>query len=148
MKTANNGVKIELDNFHHQPFQTLTGKVRLTGPVTAAKMELRVFWFTRGRGDEEAEICHRLSINTQEKLSGFSWKLPAAPYSFAGQLITMAWAVEVVDEKENSLDLVPFLLSPSGEEMQLDYIPDESRSGKFKQRLERMAASNSKRTNR
>ena len=148
MKTTSQGVQIELDHFHHQPFQPLTGRVRVTGPITAKQMELRVFWFTRGRGDEEAEICHRLPLNAQEGASEFSWKLPAAPYSFAGQLITLAWAVEVVDERENSLDLVPFLLSPSGEEVQLEAIPDKSKRGKLKQKMGRMAASKENRTSR
>lgn len=148
MKTDKQGVDIELDHFHHQPFQPLTGRVRVTAPVVAKEMELRVFWFTRGRGDEEAEICHHLRINAQEGVTEFSWKLPAAPYSFAGHLITLAWAIEVVDEKEDSLDLVPFLLSPTGEEIQLEAIPDESKRGKFKQKLERMASSQINRTNR
>ena len=132
---SNNGLEIELDHFNHQPFDALKGRVRLTGPSTAKSLELRIFWFTRGRGDEEAEILHRIELNPQQLLSDFSWELPAAPYSFAGQLITLAWAVEVVDENEQSLDLVPFLLSPSGEEIQLEAIPDTSPRGKFLKKI-------------
>ena len=79
---------------------------------------------------KKLEILHRIDLSPQQMLSDFSWELPAAPYSFAGQLITLAWAVEVVDENEQSLDLVPFLLSPSGEELQLEAIPDTSRKAK------------------
>ena len=132
---SNNGLEIELDHFHHQPFQNIKGRVRLTAPSTAQSLELRIFWFTRGRGDEEAEILHRIDLSPQQMLSDFSWELPAAPYSFAGQLITLAWAVEVVDENEQSLDLVPFLLSPSGEELQLEAIPDTSPRGKLLQKI-------------
>lgn len=118
-------IEIELDHFHHQPFQMLSGKVRVTGPVKAKKLELRIFWFTRGRGDEEAEIVHRQSIDPNQALSDFAWQLPSQPYSFAGQLITLAWAVELVDAKERSLDLVPFLLSPNGAELQLEVVADD-----------------------
>ena len=145
MNQAPKEAAIELDHFHHQPYQLLTGRVRLTSALKDRKLELRVFWFTRGRADEEAGIRYRIPLTPQEELTEFSWKLPATPYSFAGQLITLAWAVEVVDEKERSLDLVPFLLSPTGEEIQLDYIPDDSRVGKFKKRFKQKATSHTKR---
>ena len=134
MSTAPKSFQIELDHFHHQPFQKLSGRVRATGQNKAASLELRIFWFTRGRGDEEASIQHRIAIEPQHSVSEFSWQLPATPYSFAGQLITLAWAVELVDKKENSLDLVPFLLSPSGEELQLDVVSDKSK-GQTKQKF-------------
>ena len=142
---SHSGLEIELEHFNHQPFQNLKGRVRLAAPSTAQSLELRIFWFTRGRGDEEAEILHRIELNPQQLLSDFSWQLPAAPYSFAGQLITLAWAVEVVDENEQSLDLVPFLLSPSGEEIQLEAIPDLSRKGKLKEKLEKRFGTPNKR---
>lgn len=135
MSTPDNAVEIELDHFNHQPFQALSGRVKITGPIAAKSIQLRVFWFTQGRGDEEAEVVHRMTIDPHELVTAFNWKLPAAPYSFAGQLITMAWAVEVVDNKENSLDLVPFLLSPSGEEIQLEAVPDTSKKGKLAERF-------------
>lgn len=139
MSNSTSGIEIELDHFHHQPFQELKGKIRVTATTPPKSMELRVFWFTRGRGDEEALIVHRIELNTNQQLSEFSWTLPAAPYSFAGQLITLAWAVEVVDHKEQSLDLVPFLLSPSGEELQLEKVADDSSKGKFRARLSEKA---------
>ena len=142
---SNNGLEIELDHFNHQPFQALKGRVRLTAPSSAQSLELRVFWFTRGRGDEEAEILHRIELNPHQLLSDFSWELPAAPYSFAGQLITLAWAVEVVDQDEQSLDLVPFLLSPTGEEIQLEAIPDDSPQGRLKDKLEKRLGPRNKR---
>lgn len=135
MNDTNPGIQIELDNFHHQPFQELRGKVRITAANPPRSLELRIFWFTKGRGDEEASVVHRLSLNPTQALTDFIWELPAAPYSFAGQLITLAWAVEVVDERENSLDLVPFLLSPSGEEVQLEALPDHTLKGKLAKRF-------------
>lgn len=135
MSSESKSIEVELDHFHHQPFQTLSGKVRAVAPVSARSMELRVFWFTRGRGDEEAKIVHRIELSPDQPIQDFSWKLPAAPYSFAGQLITLAWAVEVVDEKESPLDLVPFLLSPTGEEVQLESVPDNSLKGRLERKL-------------
>lgn len=145
MSNANKTVEIELDHFHHQPFQQLTGKVRVLAETASQAMELRIFWFTQGRGDEEVGIEHRQKVTPQQGLAHFSFQLPAHPYSFAGQLITLAWAVEVVDEKENSLDLVPFLLSPTGEEMQLEVVPDNTRTGRLKQKLEEKFAARSQR---
>lgn len=139
MSATTSGIEIELDHFHHQPFQELKGKVRVTTLSPPESMELRIFWFTRGRGDEEATIVHRLAIAPNQALTDFSWKLPSMPYSFAGQLITLAWAVEVVDKKENSLDLVPFLLSPNGEELQLEKVADNSKLGKLRDRMAKKA---------
>jgi hypothetical protein len=123
--SASEPLKIELDHFHLQPFQNLTGRIRRMGAFSATSLELRLFWFTRGRGDEDASIIQRQSVNPEAPEINFSWKLPAAPYSFAGQLITLAWAVELVDENEQSFDLVPFLLSPTGQELQLEAVPDK-----------------------
>lgn len=113
-------LQIELDHFHLQPFQELRGRLCQTGAITATSLRLRLFWFTRGRGDEDAEVIAEHEVTLDQAEQPFSFPLPAGPYSFAGQLITLAWAVELVDEKEHSLDLVPFLLSPTGEEIQLE----------------------------
>ena len=140
MNAKPNPVEIELDHFHHQPFQSLSGTVKIHAPIDAPQLELRVFWFTRGRGDEEAEISYQMEIDPQKHATPFSFQLPASPYSFAGQLITLAWAVEVVDHRDNSLNLVPFLLSPTGEELQLEEITDNSKSGRLRQKRNKQFA--------
>lgn len=132
-------LQIELDHFHHQPFQTISGRVIRNDHPMDKDLELRIFWFTRGRGDEEASIQHQSTISAGQSLTPFSWKLPAAPYSFAGRLITLAWAVEVVNHKEQSLELVPFLLSPTGEEIELEVIPDPPGNGRLKDRFKKLS---------
>lgn len=118
-------LQIELDHFHLQPFQELRGRIRKTGSHNARSLRLRLFWFTRGRGDEDTTIVEEQTIAAEQVEVGFLFKLPEGPYSFAGQLITLAWAVELVDEKENALDFVPFLLSPTGEEIQLEAVANQ-----------------------
>ena len=61
-------------------------------------VEVRLFWFTTGKGSQDVGIVRTLRTEAPG-VSGqreFSMRLPEGPYSFSGRLITLAWAIEVV----------------------------------------------------
>jgi len=91
--------------------------------------EVRLIWFTRGRGDRDSGIV------AAEELAGpqatdrrrFSFPIPAGPYSVSGKLISLVWAVEAVLEPGGRAARTEITVSPVGREIVL--YPDLESSG-------------------
>lgn len=61
-------------------------------------MELRLIWATLGPGERDFAIAETIPLPRPlaEERRPFSLKLPTAPYSFRGSLISLAWTLELV----------------------------------------------------
>ncbi len=111
---------IELAAETVKPFGTLKGTVRWQRSDRPPSLELRVFWMTRGRGTEEVEVVTVVPGKLEpDGTAEFSIKLPGVPWSFSGQLISVSWAVELVDDQGVACGMESFVLSPDGEVRQL-----------------------------
>lgn len=116
META----KIELETATVKPFGVLGGTVRWQRSERPPSLELRVFWMTRGRGTEEVNVVTVVPGSLEaDGTAEFSIKLPGVPWSFSGQLISVSWAVELVDDQGEGWAMAEFVLSPDGEVRQL-----------------------------
>jgi hypothetical protein len=104
-----------------RPGETLEGVAgwRLDKPPKS--IELRLFWFTRGKGTEDAGVVDQARFEAPQLEEGrrFSLTLPAGPFSFSGQLISLIWALELVVEPGDHSTRVDLVMSPSGEEILL-----------------------------
>ncbi len=82
---------------------------------------LRLFWFTEGKGTCDVGVVEELSLPHQlAELSGtFRFTLPAAPYSFCGQLITLKWAIELLVDKGDLVERLDLIVSPWVEQVSL-----------------------------
>jgi hypothetical protein len=72
--------------------------LKITGDISRWPIEVRLFWYTQGKGTRDVEVVDSLRVDNPEP-SGhtrFSFQLPAGPYSFSGRLITLDWAIEAV----------------------------------------------------
>lgn len=103
------------------PGSTISGKVIWTAPPTTKKIELRLFWFTEGRGTQDIELADEQSWDAQGHTEqAFEFTLPLEPYSFSGKLISLQWALEAVTlPKEHATAKKVFTLSPNGKELVL-----------------------------
>jgi len=112
-------VRDERRSFH--PGETVEGVAgwRLDQPPKA--VELRLFWFTRGKGTEDVGVINQLNFPEPQPEEGrkFSFVLPAEPFSFSGQLISLIWALELVVEPGELSTRVELVMSPTGEEILL-----------------------------
>lgn len=96
------------------PGETVTGELVWMSP---GAVEIRLFWFTEGRGTQDVGVVARKEFSAGEIKGGFSFTLPAMPYSFSGQLVAVKWALELVDEDEESLVQQKIIVSPTAEEV-------------------------------
>lgn len=103
------------------PGDVLPGAVGWEFPIPPKAMELRLLWYTQGKGTEDV---HRVDTITFANLQSaearpFQFQLPAAPYSFSGKLISLIWAVELVALPGKESTRLEFVLGPQGKEVLL-----------------------------
>ena len=81
-------------------------------------VEARLCWFTQGKGTQDITI-----VETQPATPAMRgeqrvrFKLPSAPYSFSGRLVSLIWAVELV--ADDLAERWEFQLGPQGKEVLL-----------------------------
>jgi hypothetical protein len=81
-----------------KPGEQLRGAVKWRLEEEAAALEIRLFWFTTGKGTRDVGIVANRRIERPE-IAGtmaFEFRVPRGPYSFSGRLITLGWAIEAV----------------------------------------------------
>lgn len=98
-------------------------------PSAPASLEARLVWFTRGRGSDDAEIVRSQRVPSPAAAGHqvFTFKLPEAPYSFSGKLISLIWALELVAEPGAKNARAEFVMSPTRNEITLVSLPDAPR---------------------
>lgn len=118
-------LRIELNggrtNFRSGELVRGIAKWELTdGDVRA--VELRLFWYTEGKGDQDIEIVHveRFDVAGTLGEEPFAFRLPMQPYSFSGKLITLQWALELLPgSRARRAHRVEIVVSPTGDEILL-----------------------------
>lgn len=94
-----------------RPGDTVAGSARWrldeAGPI-----ELRPIWFTRGIGSRDSAIVETVDLGlVSQGERGFSFQLPAEPYSFSGSLVSLVWGLELVAGARS--ELIELVLSPT-----------------------------------
>ncbi|HQH25839.1 MAG TPA: hypothetical protein PLP17_00470 [Oligoflexia bacterium] len=104
------------------PGDMLRGRIRWSCAETPKTAELRLFWYTRGKGTAHSELVEGLRYDRAgpSESHNFDFKLPLAPYSFSGKLITLTWALELDIEGCSDPAVEEFVVSPFGKEVQLN----------------------------
>lgn len=104
-----------------RPGDVVDGTVRWQLAAPPAKIELRLFWHTEGRGDQDVGVIETVPFENPGAVDqrSFRVRLPEGPYSFSGKLITLAWGLEAVAQPGDWSGRIPITLSPTGEEIRL-----------------------------
>jgi hypothetical protein len=102
-----------------EPAETIRGTVSWRMEDDPRTLELRLFWYTKGKGDQDVEVVDKVSLQGAAGRTDFSFTLPEEPYSFSGRLISLVWALELVSEGPDETCRFEFVLSPTGEEILL-----------------------------
>ena len=103
------------------PGQSIDGTVGWQLEDAPRTAVLRLFWYTEGRGTQDVGVVEELNLPTNlAQLSGtFRFTVPAAPYSFQGQLIALKWAIELLLNKQKLVERIELVVSPWVEQVSL-----------------------------
>ncbi len=117
-------LRIEVDGGRHwfSPGATLSGRVVWRLEDDAEAIELRLFWFTSGKGTEDVAIIDSVRTDAAGRAGdqGFTFPLPDGPYSFSGSLITLTWALELVAIPHGTTERIEFVMAPTPVEVRLE----------------------------
>ena len=82
----------------YTPNETVSGTVLWSKLTNTERLETRLIWFTQGKGDRDFAIVESISIPVSNEAgkARFQFSAPTRPFSFSGKLISLVWAVEVV----------------------------------------------------
>lgn len=107
--------------YFFRPGETIEGTVSWRFDEAPRSVELRLFWYTEGKGDQDVEIAATFPFEAPgaEDRRGFRLEAPAEPWSFSGKLISLTWALEAVAEPGAKAARTEILLSPTGSEILL-----------------------------
>jgi len=115
-------IDVDGDRTWFLPGETVTGRAVWRLEDDAESVDLRVFWYTSGKGTEDVAIIdsvHAEAAGTAGEL-GFSFPLPNGPYSFSGSLITLTWALEIVALPLGTTQRIDLIVAPTPVEIRLD----------------------------
>ncbi|MCP4898582.1 MAG: hypothetical protein GY906_16540 [bacterium] len=109
-------VKLNLveDKMWFEPGASLQGQVAWSFDSEPDRLELRLFWYTEGRGTQDISIIDS-KVLEEPGLNGsmeLTFRIPEGPYSFSGKLITLKWAIEAISEPENLVERIELLIGP------------------------------------
>lgn len=123
-----------------RPAEMIEGVAAWSLPVAPKDAEVRLFWFTEGKGTMDVGVVatERFSNLLSQDARPFRLQIPDGPLSVDGRLVSVKWALELVATatRESVLrwDLV---VSPTGRPIQLGEIPAEEKAKKGWLRVER-----------
>jgi hypothetical protein len=115
---------------HYRPGEEIVGAAGWKLPAAPKSAEVRLFWFTRGKGIEDVEVAAtvRFDAPQAEEARPFRFVAPAAPSSFSGRLISLVWALELVLEPGGHSARCELTLAPDGREILIGAAARKGRS--------------------
>jgi len=123
------GLRDDVLAFH--PGETIEGAVLWELPKTPSLAEVRLLWFTRGKGTEDGETVATVNfdIPSAGDTRQFSFTAPNGPYSFSGTLIALIWAIEFVAKPGDEFERLEIVIAPEAREIVLPRIEQKKIAG-------------------
>ncbi|MBN2310523.1 MAG: hypothetical protein JXR94_16230 [Candidatus Hydrogenedentes bacterium] len=124
------GIVLDNDTARFTPGEAVAGRVTWAFDAPPEALELRLFWRTEGKGDEDVSVVETVRIDGPG-LSGeraFEFPAPEGPYSFSGKLISLIWALELLAVSGKESARQDIVLSSDGAEIVLGTVtaPEEA----------------------
>jgi hypothetical protein len=103
------------------PGEVVVGTVSWQLDRPAQTAELRLFWYTQGKGDQDMGVVSTVPFANPglQDRQPFRVTLPDGPFSFSGKLISLAWALELVVEPSSRASRTEITVSPTRMEILL-----------------------------
>ncbi|KPK37951.1 MAG: hypothetical protein AMJ65_13520 [Phycisphaerae bacterium SG8_4] len=120
-------IQLEQNKTALRPGDVVAGTVSWKLEEQVRQVELRLLWYTQGKGDEDAGLVETMTF-AQPSLSdqrSFRFTLPNGPYSFSGSLISLTWTLELSTRPGDNCERKEITVSPTGREILLQGLTDE-----------------------
>lgn len=115
-------IEIHLDGGDaYAPGQPVSGSVSWELETPATGVEVRLFWYTRGKGTTDVQVvkAQQFAAPGASGRHDFKFMLPEEPYGFSGKLISLVWALEAVVQPGERSQRVELVVGPGGREVLL-----------------------------
>ena len=115
-----NDIKLKIEKEHYAPKENIQVSLHWDLMDVAENIiEVHLFWYTEGRGDEDMEIIEtqEIKLNAKSGSKDLIFVAPLQPYSFSGKYIALTWAIEAVMQKSKISALEIFYLTPFHEKI-------------------------------
>ena len=114
-----------------RPGETIAGAVLWELEKVPALAEVRLLWFTRGKGTEDGATVETVTFDAAPAADTreFSFAAPNGPYSFSGTLIALIWAVEFVAKPGGEFQRIEIMIAPGAKEIALPRIKQPAHKG-------------------
>lgn len=105
-----------------RPADEVAGKALWILDEPPKAVEVRLFWYTQGKGTVDVNVADRVRVEAPPARGEreFRFRLPDAPYSFSGKLISLVWALELVALPSDETERLEIVVSPTGFEVFLE----------------------------
>jgi hypothetical protein len=109
-----------------RPGEEITGAAGWEMDKPPQAVEVRLIWFTRGKGTEDVGLVETVRFDQPKAAEArpVRFVLPAEPCSFSGRLISLRWALELVALPDKQSARLEFVLGPEGREVVLPHAPE------------------------
>ncbi|MDJ0852594.1 MAG: hypothetical protein QNK04_29850 [Myxococcota bacterium] len=114
-------IRIEGGRTGFEPGAMLRGTLAWALGDPPEAVELRLLWYTRGRGDQDVGVARTLRIESTgaQGSSPFELEAPSGPYSCSGRLVSICWALEAVAKPGKNTARTELVIAPGGREVDL-----------------------------
>lgn len=104
------------------PGEDISGQIAWKDlPVDCERLEIRLIWYTQGKGDQDFGIADS-SVISKPAVQGsasYGFTAPHRPYTMQGKLLQLCWAVEVVSFPSHQTQKQELTISPNRAAIQL-----------------------------
>ena len=109
----------------YEPGAELRGRVSWELETPAKRVEVRLFWYTRGKGTTDVQVVkiQRYDVVGVRGEHDFRFVLPEEPYGFSGKLISLVWALEAIADPGDRSVRLELVVAPGAKEIQLGSVP-------------------------
>jgi hypothetical protein len=109
----------------YEPGAEVRGRVSWELESPAKRVEVRLFWYTRGKGTTDVQVVkiQRFDVVGLRGQHDFRFVLPEEPYSFSGKLISLVWALEAIAEPGDRSVRLELVVAPGAKEIALATVP-------------------------
>jgi hypothetical protein len=114
-------ITLDQDSHGFTPGEVVSGRVQWAADREPTDVELRLFWYTSGKGTSDIGVVEAISFDRPQRSDTrmFRFTLPHEPYSFSGKLISLIWAIELIVGPNAEAERFEFVMSPTRSEILL-----------------------------